>query len=179
MLHATVVPIPWTSQNKMKDRARKSIIWWSSKWYGPTLRRQTLGLAELSVGQPGSCPPRATQFFWATIWSPGLQLLRSSTSNLVAYSDADWVGTLGVPPRVTLSFWATIWSPSLWSARKRCLVPVLRLNIEQSLMLWLNYHGTGNYSRSFISVPVIPMWCFVITLAQLSLNYLLAAGCFL
>jgi hypothetical protein len=58
-----------------------------------------------------------------------------------------------------VSFWGTIWSSGLRSASKRCLVPVPRPNIERSLMLWLKYHGSGNYSRSFISVPAVPMWC--------------------
>nr|GEZ47179.1 ribonuclease H-like domain-containing protein [Tanacetum cinerariifolium] len=77
----------------------------------------------------------------------GLQLFSSSTTDLVAYSDADWAGCLLLDIRlhVTVSFLAIIYSPGLLSVNRRFLVPVPRKNIVVLQMLLLRPVGYATY----------------------------------
>ncbi|GJQ89853.1 ribonuclease H-like domain-containing protein [Tanacetum coccineum] len=80
----------------------------------------------------------------------GLQLFSSTTSNLVAYSDADWAGC-PTTQRFILGycvFLATIYSPGPLSVNRRFLAPVLRLSIRVLLMLLLKLVGCATYCRT-------------------------------
>jgi hypothetical protein len=88
----------------------------------------------------------------------GLKILQSSTSDLVAYSDADWavVPILDDLPQVTMYFLVTIWFLGLRSDNKRFLSPVLRPNIELLPMQSRNFLGFDNFFRNFISAVSAP-----------------------
>ena len=82
----------------------------------------------------------------------GLQLYFSSTSSLVAYSDADWAGCLlhAALLQVIVCFLATIFSLGLLSASLHCLDPVLKLSIGELQMPWLRLVGYAIFCVSFI-----------------------------
>ena len=80
----------------------------------------------------------------------GLVLHRSSTAELVVYTDADWAGcpdTRRSTP-ATPSSWAATWSPGRPSGSRLSPAPVLRRSTGLSLTAWRRRPGYDSSWRS-------------------------------
>jgi hypothetical protein len=79
---------------------------------------------------------------------------RSSSTELVVYTDVDWAGvrTLAALHPATLSSWATTWCPSRPSASRWPPTPVPRRSTALSPTAWLRLPGSGSFLASSIAL---------------------------
>jgi hypothetical protein len=84
----------------------------------------------------------------------GLTLCVSSSTSLMAYSDANLVGC--PDSRRSTSGYCVYYGDSLisWSSKRMCRALVLRLSIELWLMLLLSLAGFASYFRNFVALSL-------------------------
>ena len=91
---------------------------------------------------------RLLRYFCGTL-DLGLVFHRSSSAELVVYTDADWAGwTLVAPLPATPSSWAATWSPGRPSGSRLSPAPVLRRSTGLSLTAWRRRPGYDSSWRS-------------------------------